>query len=771
MQNLIDKYKNQNSLITSKEKNKVIKKVSKNTNDEELLEFYSTRYENVDVENFLNTERKERFEGLLNLVKSDEFFIDIGCANGGHMEKLYQKGIKGIGLDLSIPNIIKGITNKPYLKFIHGFAENIPFNSEYFDIAILGDVVEHFRNQTNTLSEILRVVKKGFVICFPNDTKQTEEHISPITVDSFIKICNIFKLEYTFFNKNGQKIDIQKENNFYWIFARTQKTKETNNIINKYLKKRKTHFEDKKRVLNIDQWKWGINHNRHQTEIDRFEITALTIKGKNILEVACGNGDLSIYLAKKGFNITGIDISKEGINQCKVYSKQEKTEKNTKFYVMDGTKLSFDNNSFDSVIFPEVFEHVSSTREFINEAVRVLKPNGKIFISVPDSLEIQWPGHIRFFTKETLSYELEQYTNNICFYEMNYKKWIICTFIPKNKIKTESKIKLPSIDIILPTYNRANKIKTAIQSIVDQTYPNWLLHIINDGGEDVSKIINEFNDKRIKYYNIKHTGKPGALNYGLKHSSNPYIAYMDDDDIVFPQHLELLLTAALENKKDFVYSDTYLTQVNEETGKQLSQIIENDLDVTYEMLRTQNYINHKQILHSRKLYEKVGEYDERLSILIDWDYIKRLAKESEPYHIKIITGNHFLYIKDNEFNSISGLWTKNPKKVGESLSVIFSKDPENMVKLFQSYHESINLKNTINNIQNTNQELEQKINNLQTENQNFSAKIDQLQKKENLEKIINIENNKIYQLEQDLNKIRSAKAFKLWRLYCKITNK
>lgn len=308
------------------------------------------------------------------------------------------------------------------------------------------------------------------------------------------------------------------------------------------------------------------------------------------------------------------------------------------------------------------------------------------------------------------------------------------------------------IDIILPTYNRANKIKTAIQSIIDQTYSNWVLHIINDGGENVSKIINEFNDKRIKYYNIKHTGKPGALNYGLKHSHNPYIAYMDDDDIVFPQHLELLLTAALENKKNFVYSDTYLTHINEKTGKQISQTVENDLDVTYEMLRFCNYINHKQILHTRKLYEKVGYYDEKLHILIDWDYIKRLAKESEPYHIKVITGNHFLYITKKQINSITGLWTKNPQKVGDSLSTIFAKDSLAMIDLFQKYHQYTNLE-----LQK--QDLVQKNNQLELNIANLCQKIDQL------ESTINELYQKNDKLKADLDKIQSSKTYKLWQKY------
>jgi len=273
------------------------------------------------------------------------------------------------------------------------------------------------------------------------------------------------------------------------------------------------------------------------------------------------------------------------------------------------------------------------------------------------------------------------------------------------------------IDIILPTYNRKNKLSTAIKSIISQTYPYWQLHIVNDGGIDVSKIIDKFSDSRIFYYQIKHSGKTQALNYALKKTHHSYITYMDDDDIVFPNHLKTLITAAIKYKKNFVYTDTYLTKIDEKTNRIISQTIENDLDVTYEMLRFQNYINHKQILHTRKLYKKVGEYDEKLSILIDWDYIKRLAKISEPYHVKIITGNHFLYKKNNEINSISGLWKKNPEKVGKSLNIIFSKDNLSMVELYAQH-------------------------------QKFKTQI--------------------YTLQSELNSIKLSKFYKLWQIYCKL---
>ena len=240
---------------------------------------------------------------------------------------------------------------------------------------------------------------------------------------------------------------------------------------------------------------------------------------------------------------------------------------------------------------------------------------------------------------------------------------------------------LPQITIILPTYNRRNFLPSAIKCITAQTFKEWRLLVINDGGEDVSDIVKEFNDPRIEYIDLPHQGKPAAVNHGLQLVKSKYIAYMDDDDEVFPEHLEKLYHAAEVNNSQFVYSDTYLTVLNEK-GEIVSKTIENETDVTYEDIRFYNRINHKQILHTRELAEKVGFYDERISIGFDYDYIKRLEKLEKPYHVRQVTGDHFL--RGNMQNQITGLSTKNPESAGKSLVAFFEKDPEGLLQICQN---------------------------------------------------------------------------------------
>lgn len=99
---------------------------------------------------------------------------------------------------------------------------------------------------------------------------------------------------------------------------------------------------------------------------------------------------------------------------------------------------------------------------------------------------------------------------------------------------------MPKVSVILPCYNSDAYIGDAIQSILNQTYDNYELIIINDGSSDNSvDIIKSFDDKRIHYVeNPKNLGLIQSLNKGIKLAQGEYIARMDADDIAFPNRFE-----------------------------------------------------------------------------------------------------------------------------------------------------------------------------------------------------------------------------------------
>ena len=433
---------------------------------------------------------------------------------------------------------------------------------------------------------------------------------------------------------------------------------------------------------------------RGATDIARFNLLAHLIEGQKVLEIGCGNGDLSIEVTRKGFEIVGVDISKAGIKQAKGKAKRENLDSRAKFLVMDVTSLEFPANYFDTVLIPEVLEHMRDSRKLLEEAVRVVRNGGRIIVSVPDGLSVPFPGYRRVFFKDTLTTELSQYAEEITWHELPFKKWLVCSFFVRKKELdiTDG----PIVDIMMPTYNGRKYIRKAIKSVLDQTYQNWNLIIVNDGGEDVMDILDEFHDSRIKYIVAEHKGKAHALNVGIRNSSGELIGYLDDDDILYPIHLEVLVKAALEEKKDFVYSDWYevsLDENNTEVGREF----EFRQDVAPWMLIPQNYINHKCILHARSLLKKAGMYDEELDVIIDWDMIRRLSFICPPNHVWAVTSERICYYSRGIIdNRITGLWIRDPDKAGKSLERIINKTrdlkakaevlKEAIVKVIVSYY-------------------------------------------------------------------------------------
>lgn len=767
----IEFYKNMDITILGTPKNEVPHEANANITDAELVAFYSEQYVDVDVAEFLKKERRERLYGLCNLVQPGEFYLDVGCANGGHMAILHQKSINGIGLDLSIPNILRGRQKYTRLKFIHGFAEAIPFKDSHFDLIILGDVIEHFRNPKVTLAECLRVAKKGLAVCVPIKPEVTAEHINPFSCDNILNLLKFYKLKVHFYDGEGRKISRVKAESkleaFPWLLIRADKTEQTNSIMKEITdtERGKEYRQVMDQILSNDEWRLNTEHQRDETHLNRFKLLSHLIEGQKVLDVGCGNGDLTVEMAKLGFDVVGVDISKLRIRQAIELAKKENLNTKAQFKIMDATSLEFADNSFDTVLIPEVLEHIRDSRRLIEEAIRVVRNGGRIVISVPNGLLVPYQGHLRVFFKDTLTTELNQYTSEIRWHELPFKKWLICSFFVGKE--TFNITEGPLVDILMPTYNGRKYIRHAIKSILDQTYQNWNLVVVNDGGEDIKDLIDEFDDDRIKYIVTEHKGKAHALNVGITNSNGELIGYLDDDDILYPIHLEILIKAASEGKKDFVYSDWYEVSLDED-DREIGREFEFRQNVTPWMLIRQNYINHKCILHTRSLLEKAGMYDEELDVIIDWDMIRRLAFLSKPYHVWGVTSERLRYYNKGVIeNRITGMWVRSPDKARRSTERITNKTMNLPVKtkelkkaivdamLHQSYYHSLELNNAlqakdtqISNLEASVREKETHIGNLEAEAEGLKAALaEQERKVGSLNETISQKNSHISNLE------------------------
>lgn len=121
-----------------------------------------------------------------------------------------------------------------------------------------------------------------------------------------------------------------------------------------------------------------------QEDIPRI-VKLLKKKGvKNVLDLGCGSGRHTVYLAKHGFKVYGIDIAPKGIKIAKDWLKEEKVKADLKIGSIY-RKLPYQDNFFDAVISTQTIHHerIKNVRKAIKEVERVLKPKGLLFVTVP----------------------------------------------------------------------------------------------------------------------------------------------------------------------------------------------------------------------------------------------------------------------------------------------------------------------------------------------------------------------------------------------------
>ena len=210
----------------------------------------------------------------------------------------------------------------------------------------------------------------------------------------------------------------------------------------------------------------------------------------------------------------------------------------------------------------------------------------------------------------------------------------------------------PKVSIILPTYNRAHIIEKAIQSVLNQTYQDFEIIIIDDGSkDDTKKIIRGFQEKdnRIKYIRFEENkGAAAARNAGIKMSKGEYITFQDSDDEWVIDKLEKQMKVIETSSENIViYCGFWRIDGDEKTYIPDINISNREGNIHKELLKG-NFVDTPSILLPKKNLEKIGMFDENLLRLQDWDLSIRLSKY---YNFKLI--DEPLYISYLLSDSIS----------------------------------------------------------------------------------------------------------------------
>jgi len=197
---------------------------------------------------------------------------------------------------------------------------------------------------------------------------------------------------------------------------------------------------------------------------------------------------------------------------------------------------------------------------------------------------------------------------------------------------TDSATNNPLVSIVLPTYKRAHVLKSAIQNVLNQTYTNLELIIVDDNSPDnTHEVVSSFSDQRIRYVrNEPNLKLPRALNRGFSLARGEYLTWTSDDNLYGEHAIQRMVEVLQSGDCDFIYADYYLFAEVDQDGKPLD--IHHDKLPNKVELEKGNHIG-ACFMYTRAVYEVVGEYDPELFLVEDYDYFMRIAKRFRLCHI------------------------------------------------------------------------------------------------------------------------------------------
>ena len=244
-------------------------------------------------------------------------------------------------------------------------------------------------------------------------------------------------------------------------------------------------------------------------------------------------------------------------------------------------------------------------------------------------------------------------------------------------------MKQPKVSINLTTYNRAHLLPRAIKSVLNQTFKNWELVIVDDGSsDDTKKLLKKYKetDQRIRpVFHSRNQGNAAARNTALNHSSGEYIAFLDDDDQWADKNkLEKQLRAWQEStdpRLGIVCTGVNLVRVNQTISKKPTH----PPNIRSHILKGNGIIYSPTVMTKRSILTAVGGFDPKMKRGVDSEFYRTciIRHNLSVVFLKSITTNVYEHT-DKRLTPTSGF-----QGVKDSLSanlyLLFKYIPEYLI--------------------------------------------------------------------------------------------
>jgi glycosyltransferase involved in cell wall biosynthesis len=213
----------------------------------------------------------------------------------------------------------------------------------------------------------------------------------------------------------------------------------------------------------------------------------------------------------------------------------------------------------------------------------------------------------------------------------------------------------PRFSVLLTTHNRANLLRYAISSVLSQTEGDFELLIVGDGCTDNSSaIVAAFNDSRIRWFDLPKAPYFGYANRNvvLRQASGEYIAFVTDDDLVFPDHLSLLAATLDKSGTEWAYSrPLYVTADGVVVPFANNLLNSDDLEIFFTLW---NHIPSTCVMYRRSCLDKYGYFPEDVPASADWKYWIRIIEDGNR--------NNFDYCATPSALHFTATWRTTPDK-------------------------------------------------------------------------------------------------------------
>jgi glycosyltransferase involved in cell wall biosynthesis len=198
-----------------------------------------------------------------------------------------------------------------------------------------------------------------------------------------------------------------------------------------------------------------------------------------------------------------------------------------------------------------------------------------------------------------------------------------------SSMPTSTPSSAPLISVIIPAYNQGHYIAAAIQSVLDQSYENLELLVVDDGSTDDTRgIVAEFSDRRLRYIYQENQGLSAARNCGIRYSTGDFLSFLDSDDLFLPDKLQLLVDLMQTDPEIGLAAGQAIPF--DELGEHPEKLYATPLPLDSAQLLLSNPLHVGSILLRRTWQQEVGLFDESLRSYEDWDMWLRLVRAGCP---------------------------------------------------------------------------------------------------------------------------------------------